>query len=153
MGVTDQFLDEVTMDDLIDEQREIAEITGIEAYRNLVRHFSGEQIRIWSISKLIKKIRDNQICHEYDGHNVKQLSRKYGLSDQTIEKLIKEANSLVRVAAYKKSSQTPDENINQHLQALFAAMDEKSPELYRKVSNFIKEETDSVKSKLDILPK
>lgn len=84
MDIIDQLLDQVQMDDLIDDQREIAGITGIEAYRNLVRHFSGEQIRIWSISKLVKKIRDDQICREYDGHNVKQLSRKYGLSDQTI---------------------------------------------------------------------
>lgn len=96
MDIANQLLDQIRVDNLIDEQREIAEITGIEAYRDLVRHFSGEQIRIWSIARLTKRLRDDQICSEYDGHNTKQLARKYHLSDQTIWEITqrKRANNL-----------------------------------------------------------
>ena len=93
MDITNQLLDQVRVDDLVDEQREIAEIIGIEAYKDLVRHFSGEQIRVWSMARLTKRLRDDQISREYDGHNTKQLARKYHLSDQIIWEITRRKRS------------------------------------------------------------
>lgn len=82
------FLDSLTMADLPGEQLEIAEIVGLDAYKKLVRHFGGSDIRILQEDTLVKEIRDNQIRKEYNGHNDTELCRKYGLSDRTIRAIL-----------------------------------------------------------------
>ncbi|WP_050698994.1 Mor transcription activator family protein [Anaeromassilibacillus senegalensis] len=90
----DDFLEHLSLENLKGEQLEIAETIGIEPYRELVRRFSGSQIRIWTVDRLTKKIRDDQIRKEYNGHNVKQLARKYHLSDQTIWEITSNARKI-----------------------------------------------------------
>ncbi|WP_283606518.1 Mor transcription activator family protein [Faecalispora anaeroviscerum] len=82
------FLETVTLDDLSGEQLEIAELIGIENYRNLVRHFGGNQIRILQEDTLVKEKRDNEIRKLYNGRNELELSQKYNLSDRTIRSIV-----------------------------------------------------------------
>ena len=56
------FLSRIDLEDLPEDQYEIAEIIGIENYRELVRIFGGTSIRIWKADSLTKEIRNTAIC-------------------------------------------------------------------------------------------
>ena len=81
------WLEQVQLDDLDGDQLEIAEAIGMEAYRNLVRTFGGNQIRIYQEATLTRPIRDAEIRRQYNGHNELWLSRRYGLSDRVIREI------------------------------------------------------------------
>lgn len=85
------FLSRIDLEDLPEDQYEIAEIIGIENYRELVRIFGGTSIRIWKADSLTKEIRNTAICTDYaKGHSIKYLCRKYGLSDRGIRNIIQQ---------------------------------------------------------------
>lgn len=89
MDFIDQLLDEITLDDLREDQRDLAEIVGLKAYRALVRNFGGNQIRIYQAKTIVAPRRDRLIRSMYDGTNEKQLSIKFGLSDRVIRDIIR----------------------------------------------------------------
>lgn len=82
------FLDELGMDDLVGDQREIAEVVGIESYKNLVRTFGGNDIRIFQAETLIKEKRAEEIRSKYNGRNMVELTKQYGISDRTIRYIL-----------------------------------------------------------------
>lgn len=88
MDITNQLLDEITLDDLKQDQRDLAEITGLKVYRDLVRNFGGNQIRIYQAKTIIMPRRDQLIRSMYDGKNEKQLSLKFDLCDRVIREII-----------------------------------------------------------------
>ena len=69
--------------------KEIAEVFGIDVAIGIYRMYKGMQIsfptRLFN-PKYVKK----QISFEYDGRNIKQLAKKYGYSEKTIRRMIKE---------------------------------------------------------------
>lgn len=81
-------LSEITLDDLPDEQLDIAEVVGIEAYKKLVVCFGGNDIRILKQDTLIKDKRDSMIRTEYTGTNTRGLARKFHLSDRSIRYIV-----------------------------------------------------------------
>lgn len=83
------FLSKIDFEDLPEDQYAIAEIIGIENYRELVKVFGGTSIRIWKADSLTKELRNAAICADYaKGRSVKYLCRKYGLSDRGIRNII-----------------------------------------------------------------
>ncbi|MGP1598949.1 Mor transcription activator family protein [Peptoanaerobacter stomatis] len=82
-------LDKLKIDDIqSQEQKEIAQIIGIESYINLVKHFGGTSIYILKEDSLIKDIRDRNIKMEFDGSNYTYLAKKYNLTDRTIREIV-----------------------------------------------------------------
>ena len=79
----------ISLEDLSDRQREIAEIVGIENYIKLSKRFGGEDsIYIQKYSEIIKVVRNNEIRTKYnDGHNIPELAKKYNLSERYVRKL------------------------------------------------------------------
>ncbi|MFQ8732064.1 MAG: Mor transcription activator family protein [Enterocloster bolteae] len=73
-------LDRVQMEDLDEEQRTLAGLIGIEAFRALVRNYNGTPIYIPKIESLEKPVRDELIREEFDGKNYRELALKYGLT-------------------------------------------------------------------------
>ena len=88
MDITNQLLDEITLDDLKEDQRDLAEVIGLEAYRDLVRNFGGNQIRIYQAKTIVLPRRDRLIRSMYNGKNETQLSVKFGLSDRVIREIV-----------------------------------------------------------------
>lgn len=81
-------LDSVTLDMLTGDQRELAECIGLPAYIRLIRNYGGCQIYIVKPDKVAAAVRDKAIRAEYNGGNVMQLARKYGLAEQTIRTIV-----------------------------------------------------------------
>lgn len=93
MGSKD-WLDRVQMDDLDGDQREIAEVVGMEAYRALVKAFGGNQIRIYQEATLTRSLRDAEIRSKYNGHNELWLSQHYRLSDRVIREITRNQRTI-----------------------------------------------------------
>ena len=70
------------------QQKEIAEIIGIEAYRKLVEHYGGSRIYIEKSDTIIRPNRNDEIRKKFDGGNYLQLAREYKLSEQTIRRIV-----------------------------------------------------------------
>ncbi|MBQ8569349.1 MAG: DNA-binding protein [Oscillospiraceae bacterium] len=81
-------LDELTIEDLDDNQRELADCIGLEAYKKLVKRYAGEPITVRMPDRLTLRLRNERIFAEFNGCNYKELSKQYGLHERTIRKII-----------------------------------------------------------------
>lgn len=71
-----------------EQQKEIAEIIGIEAYRKLVEHYGGSHIYINKSDTAVRPDRNDEIRKKFNGRNCGQLAREYKLSEQTIRNIV-----------------------------------------------------------------
>ena len=73
---------------LIGEQKELAETIGLEAYRKLIANYGGNPVYIPKAETVLKEIREREIIEKFDGKNYRTLSKEYGVSEKTIRKII-----------------------------------------------------------------
>ena len=77
------------LDDLREEQKQIAEVIGVDAYLELTRAFGGTSIYIAKAEEIVKRAdRDRQIREEFNGNNYSQLALKYGLTEVWIRNIV-----------------------------------------------------------------
>lgn len=95
----------VTLEDLQEQHRELAEIIGIDNLIALSKHLGGSQLYIPQMDKLIKNVKYKAIIEEFDGMNIKKLARKYEVSESTVYRL-------VRDQIISNSKKLPDGQIN-----------------------------------------
>ena len=81
---------ELTLDDLPDSQREIAEVIGIDNLLKLSDNFAGNPLYINQRKELEKEMVYRRIFKEFDGGNVTELTQRYGVSRATVYKIVKE---------------------------------------------------------------
>ncbi len=75
------------MEDLTEEQRSIAEVVGLDAYRLLVEQLGGQSIYIAKLDTLQRGIRDKEILVAFDGSNYAELARRYNLTERAVRKI------------------------------------------------------------------
>ena len=81
-------LEKVQMENLDEEQKMLAELIGLEAFKSLVRAFNGTSIYIPKIESLEKAVRDEMIKEEFDGGNYRELALKFGLTETWIRNIV-----------------------------------------------------------------
>lgn len=82
-------IDKLTsIEQLRDEQRELAEVLGLDAYKSLIKNYGGTQLYIQQVDSVLKDIRDKELNEKFDGTNYKALSREYGISEMTIRDIV-----------------------------------------------------------------
>lgn len=81
-------LDEVQLENLDEEQKTLAELIGLEGFKNLVRAFNGTSIYVPKIESLEKAVRDERIREEFNGGNYRELALKYGLTETWIRNIV-----------------------------------------------------------------
>lgn len=81
-------LDELTLEELDPEQRELAECIGLEAYKKLVATYAGETITIRMPDKLTIERRNNKIREEFNGYNFAELAHRYELTERQIRYIV-----------------------------------------------------------------
>ncbi len=95
------YIDKITLDDLSEEQREVAEIVGLENYIKLVKYFGGSSIYIHKANTLSRNIRDIEIRDKFTGRNYKELSLQYNLSTNQIREIVdKESMSKFQISLF-----------------------------------------------------
>ena len=80
-------LDQLTLEQLQGNQRELAETIGIEAYKRLVLKYGGGNIYI------CKPLRDDAIYQHFDGGNYRELALAYHLTEKTVRDIIDRQNA------------------------------------------------------------
>lgn len=86
----DEFLDELTMEDLQEQHRELADAVGLQSLITLSKNYGGTQIYIPMQLELVKDLRYKKISEEYDGDNLQQLALKYNVSERTVYRVVKD---------------------------------------------------------------
>lgn len=80
------------------QHRDIAEFLGIDIYINFCENFGGDNIYIPTKKTLVNNIRNKEIYKLYiNGYSIKQLSKKYNLTNSSIRQIIKKPQSLSNI--------------------------------------------------------
>ena len=86
-------------EDLDETQQELADCIGMESYKKLIANYAGENITVRMPDKLTLKIRNDLIRQEYrGGAGIRELAKKYRLSERTVRFLIAEEQEARRNA-------------------------------------------------------
>lgn len=92
-------IDKLTsIDQLRSDQRELAEIIGLEAYKKLVANYAGSFLYIQKIDSVLKDLRDEEIREKFDGGNYGSLAREYDLAEATVRDIVAEKRKQLRSA-------------------------------------------------------
>ncbi|MDR1629743.1 MAG: DNA-binding protein [Oscillospiraceae bacterium] len=81
-------LDFLSLSDLNEEQRYLAELVGMDTYKTIVSEYNGCTVYIPKLDDLARKIRNKKINKEFDGKNVAALAKKYQLSSVQINSIV-----------------------------------------------------------------
>ena len=79
----------INLEQLKGEQRELAELIGLESYVKLTNCYAGCTIYVRKPERIRKQIRDAEIYEKFDGRNYRQLAKEYCLSESSIRKIIR----------------------------------------------------------------
>lgn len=88
----------IRLSELPPNQKELAEIIGLDNYIALTKRFGGSDMYIAKYSELIKDPRNEEIREKFDGYNSSELARTYNLSERYIRGLV---SDLIREAKAK----------------------------------------------------
>lgn len=90
------------IEDLSEEQREIAELVGMEGYIRLSKVYGGTTVYIAKAEEVARRSdRDERIREEFNGTNYSELAIKYGLSEMWVRNIVSEKVEEIRKAPFK----------------------------------------------------
>lgn len=75
-------------EDLNPEQQSFADLVGLDIFKELVRKCGGTYMYIPKEDNITRPIRNAMIKNEFTGSNVKELAKKYQLSEVQIRSII-----------------------------------------------------------------
>lgn len=81
-------LERVRLEDLDQEQQEVAELIGLDSYKKLMAEYGGMSIYIPKADRLERMERNDKIRSEFDGYNFRELAMKYGLTEVSIRSIV-----------------------------------------------------------------
>ena len=84
------WINELTLDDLDEKNKEVAKIIGIDNLLLLCEYFGGTRIYINKLDNVTAILRNRKIKEEYNGYNLQQMVRKYNLSEIQIQRILNE---------------------------------------------------------------
>lgn len=80
----------VHLDDLKEDQRQLAELIGMDAFLKMVDAYGGSWIYIPMKKSVTLRNRNEQICAEFTGENYRELALRYNLSVSMIRSITEE---------------------------------------------------------------
>jgi len=81
-------LDMLTLDDLDEEQRELADCLGLDTYKKFILTYAGTIFNVKNPERIILPVRDRLIRKEFNGYNYNELAHKYHLTNNRIRQII-----------------------------------------------------------------
>lgn len=80
-------LEKLQLEDLDQEQQEVAEVIGLENYKQLMARYGGTSIYIPKTDRRERRDRNEQIRSAFNGYNFRELAQKFGLTEVTIRSI------------------------------------------------------------------
>ena len=77
----------IGLDDLFGNQRDIAEIIGVDNFIKLTKTFGGDSIYIQKYSEVCNIQRNAEIRSKFNGYNFKELAHEYDLTERRVRQL------------------------------------------------------------------
>ena len=81
-------LENIHLEDLDQEQQEVAVLIGLENYKKLMAEYGGVSIYIPKADRLERMERNDKIRDEFTGYNFRELAVKYGLTEVSIRSIV-----------------------------------------------------------------
>lgn len=81
-------LDGLQLEDLNEVWQQIAGIIGMENVRKLFTDFPGSYVYVPKQDDLERNNRNKSICAEFNGHNFRELAKKYDLTEISIRRIV-----------------------------------------------------------------
>ena len=85
-----ELLAALTLDDLQEQHRLIAQAVGVEGLKQLTNAFGGTALYIPQKKELVKNKVYSMILKEYDGTNIRELAVEYGVSESTVYNVVRD---------------------------------------------------------------
>ncbi|MFH1035269.1 MAG: Mor transcription activator family protein [Pseudomonadota bacterium] len=82
------WLKQVDPDDLPEVYQEMAEVIGVQATVQLAQTFAGSSVYFPKLERALLSLRNQVIRREFDGANIKQLSRRWNLSARHLRHIV-----------------------------------------------------------------
>ncbi|MBI4822645.1 MAG: hypothetical protein HY805_00215 [Nitrospirae bacterium] len=82
------WLKEISINDLPEIYQEVARIVGLENAVRLSEIFKGQVVYFPMLESLIRAKRDEAIKREFNGKNYRELARKYGISGKQLIRIL-----------------------------------------------------------------
>ena len=81
---------DICLEGLTEDLAELAELIGIDVFVNICENFGGSQIYFPKKDSIFRSNRNKKIRGLYNGENIRELSKIFGISKEQIRKIIKE---------------------------------------------------------------
>lgn len=78
----------VNIEQLPEVYQEMAEIIGVESTIRLARVFAGSSVYFPKLERALLDMRNQVIRREFDGANIRELSRRWGLSSRHVRHIV-----------------------------------------------------------------
>ena len=82
------WLKQIRPDDLPEVYQEMAAVIGVEATVTLAQNFAGTSVYFPKLERALLSLRNAAIQREFDGANVKLLSRRWNLSARHVRHIV-----------------------------------------------------------------
>ena len=89
-------LEKLQLEDLDQEQQEVAEVIGLENYKQLMARYGGTSIYIPKTDRRERMDRNEQIRSAFNGYNFRELAQKFGLTEVTIRSIVSDRMKDIR---------------------------------------------------------
>lgn len=89
---------DIHMEDLSPNQREVAELIGLENYVKLIDAYGAEVIYIPKRDSFERLARNQRIVDRFDGYNYAALAKQFGLTSVTIRRIVEYKRKMIRAA-------------------------------------------------------
>lgn len=83
--------DDIKVEDLDERYKNIVEQIGIKNFIKLIKETGGINFYVPKIDTFLKGVRNKKIKQDYNGYNLKELSKKYNLTQRQIRNILKES--------------------------------------------------------------
>ena len=80
-------LEFLTYSDIPDSVKDVVDVIGIDAFKDLVRLAGGSNLYIPNEASLVKSFRNKKIREVFDG-DYKAISRKFGISEAQVRNIV-----------------------------------------------------------------
>lgn len=84
-----EMIDLITLDDMPQPYDSMARLIGIEATKQIIKEFGGEQLHLSKLESVIRNTKRRKILEELKGYNIKELAQKYKCSVRWVYELNK----------------------------------------------------------------
>lgn len=93
--------DDVNIEDLDERYKNIVERVGIKGFMELIKEVGGINFYVPKIDTFFKEARNKKIRQNYNGYNLKELSKKYNLTQRQIRNILKENKPAGRLSLFE----------------------------------------------------